>query len=103
MSFVSQTFEEFVTNYIAAFAQSTGITPVLNTGDPLEGLADAEAGNCMFLQFQAQSTTFFARAQTCVGPDLDSFCAQFNFFRAGAQFADGQVTLSVPLPLVTQI
>lgn len=103
MSLVTQNFQDFVTNYIAAFASQTGVTPVLNSGDPLEGLADAEATNCMFLQFQAQSTTFFARAQTCVGPDLDSFCAQFNFFRQGAQFASGQVTLSIPLPAVTQI
>lgn len=103
MSVPNQTFDEFKTNYIAAFASITGVTPVLGVGDPLEGLADAEATNCMFLQYQSQSTTLFARGQTCKGPDLDSFCAQFNFFRQGAQFASGQVTLSVPLPVVTQL
>lgn len=103
MSFISQTFEDFKTSFIAAFASKTGVTPVLGIADPLEGLADAEATNAIFLQFQAQSTTFFARLQTCFGPDVDSFCAQFNFFRAGAQFASGQVTLAVPLPVVTQL
>lgn len=100
---VTQDQDAFITQFLAAFAQATGVTPVLGVGDPIEGIADATAGNCMFLQFQAQSTTFFARLQTCTGPDVDSFCMQFNFARQGAQFASGQVTLSIPLPAVTQL
>lgn len=103
MSFVTQTQDEFITNFIAAFAQATGVTPVLDTGDPIEAIADASAASAMYLQYQAQKTVFFARLQTCTGPDVDSFCMQFNFAREGAQFASGQVTLSIPLPAVTQI
>lgn len=103
MSLVTQSENDFISQFIAAFASATGITPVLGISDPIEGIADATAANCMYLQFQAQYTTFFARLQTCTGPDVDSFCMQFNFPREGAQFASGQVTLSVPLPVVTQL
>lgn len=103
MPLVTQSENDFISQFIAAFAAQTGITPVLGIGDPLEGIADATAANCMFLQFQAQYTTFFARLQTCTGPDVDSFCMQFNFPRDGAQYASGQVTLSVPLPVSNQL
>jgi len=103
MSLVTQSENDFISQFIAAFAAQTGIMPVLDIADPLEGIADATAANCMYLQYQAQQTTFFARLQTCTGPDVDSFCMQFNFPREGAQFASGQVTLSVPLPVVTQL
>jgi uncharacterized phage protein gp47/JayE len=103
MPLTTQSFNDFVTQFLAAWAQTTGVTPVLDIGDPIEGIADATAQNAMFLQYQAQTTTFFARLQTCTGPDVDSFCAQFNFFREGAQYASGQVTLSIPLPAVSQL
>jgi len=103
MALNTQSLQQFITQFIASFAQSTGVTPVLGVGDPIEGLAAATAANAMFLQYQAQQTVFFARLQTCVGPDVDSFCMQFNFAREGAQFASGQVTLAVPLPVVTQL
>lgn len=103
MSLVTQSENDFITQFIAAFVAQTGITPTPNAADPLIGLAAATAANCMFVQFQAQYTTFFARLQTCTGPDVDSFCMQFNFPREGAQFASGQVKLSVPLPVVTQL
>jgi uncharacterized phage protein gp47/JayE len=103
MSINTQSLQAFITQFISAFAQQTGVTPVLGIGDPLEGLANATAANAMYLQFQAQQTVFFARLQTCFGPDVDSFCMQFNFPREGAQYASGQVTLAVPLPVVTQL
>lgn len=103
MPLTTQSQSDFVTQFIAAWAQITGVTPVLDIGDPLEALAFATADNCLFLQYQAQQTTFFARLQTCTGPDVDSFCMQFNFPRDGAQFASGQVTLSIPLPAVSQL
>jgi hypothetical protein len=99
----TQSQDDFITQFIAAFAQATGVTPNLGIGDPIEGIADATANTAMFLQYQAQQTTFFARLQTCFGPDVDSFCMQFNFARDGAQFASGQVTLSIPLPAVSQL
>src|ERR1700722_14346002 len=103
MSLNTQTLDDFVTQFIAAWAQQTGVQPVPNSGSPIVGIADATAQNAMFLQYQAQQTTFFARLQTCTGPDVDSFCMQFNFPRDGAQFASGDVTLSIPLPAVNQL
>jgi uncharacterized phage protein gp47/JayE len=103
MSLNTQTLDDFVTQFIAAWAQQTGVQPVPNSGSPIVGIADATAQNAMFLQYQAQQTTFFARLQTCTGPDVDSFCMQFNFPREGAQFASGDVTLSIPLPAVNQL
>lgn len=103
MPFNTQDLEAFQTQFLNAFAAATGITPIPGSGSPIVGLADAQSENCMFLQYQAQYTNNFARLQTCTGPDVDSFCAQFNFFREGAQFASGQVTLSVPTAQVTQL
>lgn len=103
MPLVTQSEQDFITQFLATWAATTGITPILGVGSPIEGIADATAGNAMFLQFQAQSTTFFARLQTCFGPDVDSFCMQFNFPREGAQLASGDVTLSVPLPVSNQL
>ena len=103
MSLVTQTESDFITQFLAAWVQATGVTINPNSGSPIVGIADATAGNCMYLQYQAQQTTFFARLQTCTGPDVDSFCMQFNFPRDGAQYASGQVTLSIPQNAVTQL
>ena len=102
---VTQTQNDFITQFLNAWAAVTGITPILGIGDPIEGIADATAANCIFLQYQSQYTTNFARLTTCTGPDVDSFLDQFPGFggRKGAQEASGNVTLSVPLPASTQI
>jgi hypothetical protein len=98
MPLETKTLAEFVTDFINQFATQTGFQPVLAPGSPILAIAEAESAQAMFLQFQAQFTTLFARSTTCTGPDLDSFYAQFNFPRAGASFANGSVTLSIASP-----
>lgn len=103
MSLITQSEQDFIDQFLASWAQNTGVTINLQSGSPIVATADAVAGNAIFLQYQAQQTTFFARLQTCTGPDVDSFCMQFDFPRDGAQFASGQVTLSIPQNAVTQL
>jgi hypothetical protein len=103
MPLTTQDQQDFVTQFLTAWAQVTGITPTLAIGDPIEGIALAVANNALYLQFQAQYTTLFARLTTASGPDIDSFINQFGYFRGGAQYATGQVTLSIPLAAVSQL
>lgn len=105
MSLNTQTFQDFVNQFINQWAASTGLDPILNPGSPVLALGECNAANAMYLQFQAQFTCNFARLQTSSGPDVDSFVEQFSGFggRDGAQFASGDITLSIPLPASQQI
>lgn len=100
MPLATQTDSAFVNSFINQFASQIVATypnfsPALSSGSVIEALAQAASAIATFCQFQAQYATFFARASTCSGPDLDSFYAQFAFPREGAQTASGQVTLSI--------
>ena len=99
----TKTDEQFIQDFCNQFSGVTGFNPVYSTGSRVLGLATASAGVASFLQYQAQFDTFFARSTTSTGPDLDSWMAQFSFARAGATYAEGQVTLSVPSPASIQL
>lgn len=75
------------------------VVPNLQDGNFAKAVAQAQANQATALQFIAVSVTNFARAQTCSGPDLDSFYAQFNFPRLQAGFAKTVATFSAIAPL----
>src|SRR5579872_3050996 len=88
-------------NYVAAWASALnpafGITPAnIPAGDPILALGFATAGTATYLQAWMQGLVDYSRASTAVGPELDSWMADFNFVRPGGGFAQGWI--SVPTP-----
>jgi uncharacterized phage protein gp47/JayE len=105
MGLPSQTYPQYVTAMVDAWAASLGYQPTLQEGDALYGLMETVAAQLVFLQAQVQIINNVARAQTSTGADLDTFYAQFNFYRLPAGLASGPVTFSAAnvLPTPTPI
>lgn len=99
----ARTFDEFVSSMVTSWGSSIGIVPSFQSGSVLLAVFQAVASQDLFLQAQAQLVNEVARAQTSVGPDLDTFMAQFGFFRLPATFAEGVEQLSLPTPAGVQV
>lgn len=99
MPFVSQTFEQYVANWLTVWAADMEVEPNLPLGDPALATAEADASQAVALQFIAEQVVEFARATTSTGVDLDSWMAQFAFPRLPAVFATGVCLFSALAPL----
>ncbi|EXF95811.1 baseplate protein [Pseudomonas fluorescens HK44] len=63
-------------------------------GSLLRACAESNASVLQWLQQLIVTLLINTRASTCVGPDLDSWMADFGFYRLSASFATGSVTYS---------
>ena len=80
----------FVSDSIATWSAQTNTAQTFTDGDPLLAFWQSIAVQLDFLQAQVQMVLAMARAQTSAGADLDSWMAQFNFYRLPAVYASGQ-------------
>ncbi|WP_248769054.1 baseplate J/gp47 family protein [Pseudomonas sp. MWU12-2345] len=63
-------------------------------GSLLLAIAESNASVLQWLQQLIVTLLINTRASTCSGPDLDSWMADFGFYRLSASFAAGSVTYS---------
>jgi len=63
-------------------------------GSLLRAITESNASVLQWLQQLIVTLLATTRASTCSGPDLDSWMADFGFFRLSASFATGSVTYS---------
>lgn len=80
---------------IATWQAQTGLSIPFTSGDPLLAFWQSVATQLDFLQAQIALVLNLARATTSTGADLDSFYAQFQFFRLQAVPGTGAETFSI--------
>ncbi len=97
MGLQTYTQAQYVSNWMANFCASLEITQNYVPGDIELAIAEADAGQATVLQLQCGQVIAFARATTSTGADLDSFYAQFDFFREPAIYASGIATFTAPI------
>jgi len=87
-------FDELVTSQVTAMQAAAGVPIDFTVGAVFRALVESNAGNGLWLQSTAQALSDVTRASTSQGNDLDTWMAQFNFFRLLAIAASGFVTFS---------
>lgn len=87
----------------ATLSQSLGVPVVLSPGDTVLGMFDAVKVQFDRIQSAIYQATLLARAQTSSGPDLDSFYAQFGFYRLKATPPQGLETFGRNTPAASVI
>jgi uncharacterized phage protein gp47/JayE len=103
MALVTKTFNQFVTQFLLAYAAQANVDPNIPIGDPIRALAECDASQAQVVQTMDEETVAFARAQTCTGLDLDSWMAQFAFTRLPAQAASGVMSFASASTTAQQI
>ena len=91
MPLITDTFDQFVANWVTSWAANMAVQPNLPVGDPALAVAEADAAQAVALQYIASQVVIFARASTATGVDLDSWMADFAFPRLPAVYATGVV------------
>jgi uncharacterized phage protein gp47/JayE len=107
----NKTLPNFVQDMVNGWAASLGFPPTFQAGDAFYALMETVSAQLVFIQAQIQIVNYIARAQTSgsdqnngtTDADLDSFYAQFGFFRIGGVQASGQVTFSSFSPASSQV
>lgn len=102
MTIPQKSFTQIVNDIVTAWSNNIGIVPTLAAGDALLAIFQAVSAQIDFLQGQVLAVNDLSRAQTSAGADLDSWMAQFNFFRNLAVMAEGEVTFASLIPAVNQ-
>ncbi len=100
---IYKTLQQFVGDMTTAYGSSLEILPNLQPGDPELAVFEATGTQDVFLESLLQIIWTAARASTASESDLDSFCADFNFYRLAATTAQGTVTLSALSAPVVQV
>lgn len=95
MTISSKSIAGFVSDMIATWQAQTGLSIPFSSGDPLLAFWQSVATQLDFLQAQIAIVLSLARASTSTGADLDSWMAQFQFFRLQAVPGTGQETFSI--------
>lgn len=95
MALETKSQEKFLSDMVATWAQILGLIPVLQRGSFLRAVFEAIIVQLTFQQYQVESANAYARVQTSVGPDVDSWMGQFVFPRLPAEKAVGAVTMSL--------
>lgn len=90
----TQTFTQLVQNQAAAIQTKTRSLVDFTVGSILRAVVEATSAVALWLQAVALQVMALTRAATSKGADLDSWMADFNFFRLGANAANGLVTFS---------
>lgn len=94
MALTTYTFNQIVSGIAAATQAAASSLLDFGVGSILRALAQAVAGQFLWLQAIILQVLTLTRAATSVGADLDSWCADFGFTRLPATAATGQVTFS---------
>jgi uncharacterized phage protein gp47/JayE len=89
-----QTFSTYVEQMAATLQGTSSALIDLTVGSVLRALLEACASVALWLQWMILQVLSVTRAATSAGTDLDSWMADFQFFRLPASFAAGTVTLS---------
>lgn len=92
-----KTFEQIRSDLVSSWAAALGLSPSLTSGDPLLAIMESVGSQQIFLQSLCEAVLKYARASTAEGEDLDSWLADFNFFRLPATKAKGQVSFGVKI------
>lgn len=87
-------FTTVVSDYAAACQGACATLVDFSVGSVLRAVAEAAAGVVLWLQAMVLQVLTLTRAATSVGPDLDSWMADFGFARLPASSATGLVTFS---------
>ena len=103
MTIPTKTQNQFVGDMIASWGSALQIAPVLPQGDFLLALFESVSTQLTFLQAQAVLILALTRAATSLGPDLDTWMADFNFTRLPATFASGPVVLGSLQPVAAPV
>lgn len=94
MAVTWRTFAQMVNTQIAAMVASTTAAIDTGVGSVTLALLQATSGVGLWLQGEAARIVALTRAATSTKLDLDSFYADFVFFRLGLVAAAGQLTFS---------
>lgn len=94
MALQTYTFNQIVSGIATATQAAASSLLDFGVGSILRALAQAVAGQLLWLQAIVLQVLTLTRAATSVGADLDSWCADFGFYRLPAKAATGQVTFS---------
>lgn len=94
MALQTYTFNQIVSGIATATQAAASSLLDFGIGSILRALAQAVAGQLLWLQAIVLQVLTLTRASTSVGTDLDSWCADFGFTRLPARAATGQVTFS---------
>lgn len=103
MTLQTKTIAGLVSDEIAVWAAQTNTSPTFSDGDVLLAIFQAVATQIDYLQAQVQTVVLLSRAQTSVGADLDSWMADFNFFRLPPTAGSGLALFSKFQPSSTQV
>jgi len=90
----TQSFSALVSNFAAAVQGAAKQLIDFSIGSVLLAIDEATAYVSLWLQGLALQIVALTRAATSSGTDLDSWLAQFGFYRLPAVTASGQVTFS---------
>jgi uncharacterized phage protein gp47/JayE len=90
----TRSFSELVSEQVTAIQARAEKLLDFSIGSILRSLAESNAGVAMWLQQMIVKLLVTTRAATCSGEDLDSWMADFSFFRLQAVQASGIVTFS---------
>ena len=89
-----QNFTTLVQNMAASIQGGAGILLDLTTGSVLRAILEANASAALWLQWIAVQILATTRAATSIGPDLDSWVADFGLARLPGQAATTTLTFS---------
>ena len=90
----TQSFSTTVGNFASAVQGAASSLLNFTVGSVLRAIADATAGVAMWLQGLIVSLLAVTRLSTSSGADVDSWLADFGFYRLAANAATGLVTFS---------
>lgn len=103
MTLTFKTIPGLTSDMIATWGANTDTTPNFTDGDVLLAMFQSVAAQLDFLQAQVQIVNLLSRAQTSTGADLDSWFAQFNFYRLPGDLATGAEVFQKYQPSSTQV
>jgi len=89
-----QTFQTWVQQQAAAMQASATTALNFTTGSVLRALVEANTSVMLWVQWLVLQVLAITRAGTSLGPDLDTWMADFSFARIGAVASTGTVTFA---------
>jgi len=94
MNLPSRSFSDLVRDMSAAITASFGDLIDMSVGSVLRAIIEANAAIGLWAQWLIALTLQTTRAATSAGIDLDTWMADFSFFRLPAQAASGTISFS---------
>jgi hypothetical protein len=100
-----KSLQDFIDDFLQSWAVITGVTDVdaIPETDPIVAIAGSNSGASLYLQSLVYQLEAFSRASTAVGPDLDSWFAQFSYTDANGVFHGFERPLGSPASVSLQV